>query len=185
MEKASMSAEGDSGMVIVYTGHGKGKTSAALGLILRAVGHGFRVLMIQFLKGGWDYGELKSIERLSPEAEIRPLGVGCVGILDDTKPIEEHRQAAGDALSEVRQAVASGAYDIIILDEINIAVHLELIALEDVLQIIRKRPEKLTLVLTGRFADEQVIEAADLVTEMKEIKHPFQKGRLSQKGLDY
>jgi len=180
-----MTAGDKNGMVIVYTGHGKGKTTAALGLMLRAVGHGCRVLMIQFLKGGWDYGELKSIERLFPEAEIRPSGIGCVGILDDDKPIEDYRRAAGEALIASRKAIAANEYDIIILDEVNIAVHLKLITVEDVLQIIEQRPRELTLVFTGRFADEKVIEAADLVTEMKEIKHPFQKGMLSQKGIDF
>lgn len=180
-----MTGGDETGIVIVYTGHGKGKTTAALGLILRAVGHGLKVLMIQFLKGGWDYGELKGIERLSPDAEIQPLGLGCIGILDDDKPIEDHRKAAQEALTATRKAITAGHWDIIILDEINIAVHLKLIAAEDVLQIIRKRPKKLTLVLTGRFADDTVIEAADLVTEMKEIKHPFQKGKLSQKGIDF
>jgi len=175
----------EEGMVIVYTGDGKGKTTAALGLILRAVGHGYRVLMIQFLKGGWDYGELKGIEYLAPAAKIEPLGIGCMGILDDDKPVEEHRQAARLTLEAAQKALSGEEYDIIILDEINIATHLELISVDDVLKLIDDRPPATTLVLTGRYADDRIIEAADLVTEMKDIKHPFQKGRLSQKGIDH
>jgi cob(I)alamin adenosyltransferase len=172
-------------MVIVYTGDGKGKTTAALGLAMRAAGHNKRVLIIQFLKGGWDYGELKGGERLAPEVTIRPMGVGCIGILDDDKPFEQHQQAAQEALKASKEAIASGEYDIVILDEINIAVHLKLFPVDEVLELITRRPEQATLVLTGRYCSELIIENADLVTEMKEIKHPFQKGRLSQKGIDY
>jgi cob(I)alamin adenosyltransferase len=180
-----MTSGDESGMVIVYTGHGKGKTTAALGLALRAMGHGYRVLIIQFLKGGFDYGELKAVERLKPGITIKPMGVGCMGILDDDKPVEDHKDAAGKALDESRRTVASGEYDIVVLDEINIAIHLKLITVDDLLRIIRERPDKITLVLTGRYADSRVIEAADLVTEMKEIKHPYQKGILSRKGIDH
>ncbi len=173
------------GMVIVYTGHGKGKTTAALGLALRAAGHGKRTIFLQFLKSDWDYGELKGIERLTPEVEIRPLGVGCVGILDDDKPIEEHREAARKALAMAEEIINSKKYDIVVLDEISIAVYLKLIDVDDVMRLIEIRPPETTLVVTGRNAAERVIEAADLVTEMKEIKHPFQKGIKSQKGIDY
>lgn len=175
----------ENGWVIVYTGDGKGKTTAALGLTLRAVGHGNRVLMIQFLKSGWEYGELKGTERLAPEFTIKPMGIGCVGILDDDKPFEEHQHAAQKALEASREAVGRMDYDIVILDEVNIATHLKLIDVDDLLTLIKERSPKLTLVLTGRYADERIIEVADLVTEMKEIKHPFQKGIPSRKGIDH
>jgi cob(I)alamin adenosyltransferase len=180
-----MKKNDENGWVIVYTGDGKGKTTAALGLTLRAAGHGNRVLMIQFLKSGWEYGELKGAERLSPEVTIKPMGIGCVGILDDDKPFEEHQQAAQKALAASREAVGRTDYDIVILDEVNIATHLKLIDVDDLLTLIKERSPQLTLVLTGRYADERIIEVADLVTEMKEIKHPFQKGIPSRKGIDH
>jgi cob(I)alamin adenosyltransferase len=185
MEVKPMTSGDESGMVIVYTGHGKGKTTAALGLALRAMGHGFRVSIVQFLKGGFDYGEFKAVERLQPEITIKPMGVGCMGILDDDKPVEDHKEAARRALEESRRTIASGDYDIVVLDEINIAIHLKLITVEDLMHIIKDRPENITLVITGRYADSRVIDAADLVTEMKEIKHPFRKGILSRKGIDH
>lgn len=175
----------EKGMVIVYTGDGKGKTTAALGLAMRAAGHDKKVLIIQFLKGGWDYGELKCVERLAPQVTIRPMGAGCIGILDDDKPFEQHQQAALEALKASEEAISSAKYDIVVLDEINIAVHLKLFPVDEVLQLISRRPEPVTLVLTGRYCSDAILEIADLVTEMKEIKHPFQKGRLSQKGIDY
>lgn len=172
-------------MVIVYTGNGKGKTTAALGLCLRAVGHGNKICIIQFLKSDWQYGELKGIKRLAPDVVITPMGVGCIGILDDDKPLEEHKRAAQAALKEAARIIREGEYDIVILDEITIAMHLKLIPVDDILSLIADRPTTVSLVITGRYADAKIIAAADLVTEMKEIKHPFQKGQLSRKGIDY
>lgn len=173
------------GLVIVYTGRGKGKTTAALGIVLRAVGHGYKVGMIQFIKGEWYYGELTSSKRLEPEFEMIAAGKGFVGIIDDDHPIEDHQKAALQALALAREKLASRAYDVMILDEINYAVKLNLISEQDVLDLIRSRPEKTTLVLTGNYAPEKVIEAADLVTEMKEIKHPYQSGIKAKKGIDF
>ncbi len=173
------------GLVIVYTGDGKGKTTAALGLCVRAVGHGNKIRIIQFIKSDWPYGELEGLKRLSPEVKMDVMGAGCIGIMDDNKPIEEHRQAARQAFDTAREAVKSGGYDIVILDEINIATSLKLIPVEDLLTLISEKPKELDLVLTGRSADQKVIEAADLVTEMKEIKHPFRKGKLAKKGIDF
>lgn len=175
----------ENGLVIVYTGDGKGKTTAALGLCIRAVGHGNKVRIIQFIKGNWPYGELEGLKRLNPEVEISTLGTGCVGIMGDDKPIEEHHRAARQALSSAAEAIRSERYDIVVLDEVNVAVDLNLITLEDVLDLIENKPEDLDLVLTGRQADKKIIEKADLVTEMKEIKHPFRKGRLAKKGIDF
>ena len=130
-----MKNKDDDGLVIVYTGNGKGKTTAALGLALRAIGHGNRVIMIQFLKSDWEYGELKGVERLEPQITIKPMGSGCVGILDDDKPFEEHQQSAQKALRESEKIIESQEYDVVILDEINIATHLKLITVDDLLHL--------------------------------------------------
>lgn len=173
------------GLVIVYTGKGKGKTTAALGIVLRAVGHGYRVGMIQFIKGEWYYGELASSKRLEPEFEMIAAGKGFVGIIDDDHPVEDHQKAAQTALAVAREKLGSRAYDIMILDEINYAAKLNLISEQDILDMITLKPEGTSLILTGNYAPESVIAAADLVTEMKEVKHPYQKGIKAMKGLDF
>jgi cob(I)alamin adenosyltransferase len=173
------------GLVIVYTGGGKGKTSAALGLVLRAVGYNHKVCMVQFVKGSWHYGELDSAKRLAPEFELITAGKGFVGILDDKSPREEHVKAANDTLAISREKIMSDKFDVVILDEINYAIQLELLKLDDVLQLIKAKPAELDLVLTGNHATKEVIELADLVTEMKEIKHPFKSGIKAKKGIDF
>ena len=173
------------GLVIVYTGGGKGKTSAALGLVLRAVGYNHKVCMVQFVKGSWHYGELDSAKRLAPEFEMITAGKGFVGILDDKSPREEHVKAANDTLMISREKILSGKYNVVILDEINYAVQLELLKLDDVIDLIKSKPAELDLVLTGNHATKEVIELADLVTEMKEIKHPFKSGLKAKKGIDF
>ena len=175
----------EKGLVIVYTGKGKGKTTAALGIVLRAVGHGYKVGMIQFIKGEWYYGELTSSKRLEPEFELIAAGKGFVGIIDDDHPIEDHEKAAKDAIEVAKQKIASGDYDIMILDEINYAVKLNLISQEDILDVIAAKPEKTSLVLTGNYVPKSVMDAADLVTEMREIKHPYQRGMKAKKGVDF
>lgn len=171
--------------MIVYTGGGKGKTTAALGLALRAVGYGRRIKMIQFIKGSWHYGEMRSSARLEPEFDLVAVGRGFVGILDDTSSPEQHRQVANTAMDMARQDITSGRYDIVILDEINYAVNLGLISEEDVLNLISSKPEQVDIVLTGNRATESVIKAADLVTEMREIKHPYRRGLRARQGIDY
>jgi cob(I)alamin adenosyltransferase len=181
-----MAADGDErGLVIVYTGDGKGKTTAALGLCLRAVGHGNKIRIIQFIKSDWPYGERRGLERLAPEVQLDSLGAGCIGIMGDDKPIEEHRRAAQAALQAAREVIGSGACEIVILDEITVAVHLGLISTVDVLALVSGKPDRLHLVLTGRNAPPELIDVADLVTEMKEVKHPFRKGCLGRKGIDF
>ncbi len=177
--------KGKHGFIIVYTGDGKGKTTAALGMAFRAVGRGWKVLMIQFGKGSWHYGELDTAKRLAPDFEIIPMGIGFYKILDDRHSEQEHRAAARRALEFSREQMLSGKYDLLILDEINGAVAAGLLEIEEVLKLLDARPEDLTLVLTGRSAASALIERADLVTEMREIKHPYQKGILAQKGIDY
>ena len=173
------------GLVIVYTGKGKGKTTAALGMALRAAGYDHKTCMIQFIKGSWHYGEMTSSKRLEPEFELTAIGKGFVGILDDKTPKEIHQKIADEALEISKQKILSGKYNIVILDEINYAVNLGLISLEKVLELIKIKPSQLNLVLTGNHAKPEIIEAADLVTEMREIKHPFQQGIRAKKGIDF
>jgi len=171
------------GLVIVHTGPGKGKTTAALGLALRAVGQGMRVAMVQFIKGSWKYGELKAPEFL-PGFEIQPMGRGFVNLGAPT-PDPEDVALARQSLEAAREKVMSGRYDLVILDEINYAVDYGLVPVEEVLRLIRDKPEPVHLVLTGRNARPEVVEAADLVTEMREVKHPFRAGIKAQKGIEF
>lgn len=172
------------GLILVNTGNGKGKTTAALGMALRAWGQGMKVLVLQFIKGGWKYGELKAVEKLGPNFEIRQMGEGFIKGADD-KSLDGHRHAAQEALDAARTEIFSGKYDLIILDEILYAIHYGLVALDDVLDLLARKPENLHLVLTGRNAPPEIIERADLVTEMREIKHPFTKGIPAQKGIEF
>ncbi|RPI80497.1 MAG: cob(I)yrinic acid a,c-diamide adenosyltransferase [Nitrosopumilales archaeon] len=182
MDKDSSSQDG---IVIVYTGNGKGKTTASLGVALRAIGHGLKVCMVQFIKGEWHYGELNSIKKLEPDFELIVAGKGFIGIIDDDHAFEEHVRAAKTALSIVEQKISLGTFDIVILDEINYAVNLGVIKLEDVMKIVQNRPKNVSLILTGNHACEEIISLADLVTEMKEIKHPYKKGIKAKKGIDF
>ena len=182
MDKNSVSHDG---MVIVYTGNGKGKTTASLGVALRAIGHGLRVCMVQFIKGEWHYGELDSIKRLEPDFELIVAGKGFIGIIDDDHAFEEHVKAANTALNIINQKISLGTFDIIILDEINYAINLGVVKLEDVIKIVKNRPKNMSLILTGNHAREEIISLADLVTEMKEIKHPYKKGIKAKKGIDF
>jgi cob(I)alamin adenosyltransferase len=182
MEKESSSNDG---IVIVYTGNGKGKTTASLGVALRAIGHGLRVCMVQFIKGEWHYGELNSIKKLEPDFELIVAGKGFIGIIDDDHAFEEHVRAAKTALDIVEQKISLDTFDIIILDEINYALHLGVLQLADVMKILQNRPKHLSLILTGNHACEEIITLADLVTEMKEIKHPYKKGIKAKKGIDF
>ncbi len=173
------------GWVIVYTGGGKGKTTAALGLALRAVGYDKKIRMIQFIKGSWHYGEMSSSSRLEPNLELVAVGRGFVGILDDNSTFEQHKTMAQTALNIAKKDMVSDRYDIIILDEINYAVKMDLINEDDVLDLIRARPRHIDLILTGNHARPAIVDAADLVTEMKEVKHPFKKGIRARRGIDF
>jgi cob(I)alamin adenosyltransferase len=173
------------GLVLCYTGNGKGKTTAALGLCVRAAGYNLKTLIWQFIKGSWHYGELDGIKRLAPYVELRQKGEGFVGIVDDKKPREVHREAALKALAEVKSEISSGQWNIVILDEIFVGCKLGFLTADDLLELISVKPADIHLVMTGRDAPAEVLEVADLVTEMTEIKHPYQKGELAQKGIDY
>ncbi len=175
----------EKGLTIVYTGKGKGKTTAALGIALRAVGYKKKICMIQFIKGSWHYGEMYSSKKLEPEFEMIAVGKGFVGILDDKSPKEDHKETAKEAIRISKEKIQSGTYDIVILDEINYAINLELISIKEVMELIKSKPSEMDLVLTGNYAKKEIIETADLVTEMKEIKHPFQLGIKAKKGIDF
>lgn len=179
------SQEENKGLVIVYTGNGKGKTTAALGMCIRAAGYKKKIKILQFVKGSWKYGELKGIELLKDFVEMEQVGEGFVGIVDDTKEFSVHQEAARRGLAQAREIMHSGKYDIVILDELNIAIDLGLIPLTEALELIENKPPLLHLVITGRSAKPEIIEVADLVTEMREIKHPFQKGILAQRAIDW
>jgi cob(I)alamin adenosyltransferase len=172
------------GLVIVFTGDGKGKTTAAMGMALRAAGHGLKCLMIQFIKGGWRYGELEAAKRLSPDFEMIPMGKGFIRP-DKGGPAPEDLKAIRDAWNLFREKMAKQAYRMIILDEINNVVSMGLLPVEEVLAAIETKPRELHLVLTGRGAHPRIIESADLVTEMREVKHPFHGGVQAQKGIEY
>jgi cob(I)alamin adenosyltransferase len=173
------------GLVLVLTGHGKGKTTSCLGMGVRAVGYGMRVVMIQFIKGSLHYGELDGVKRLAPEFEITPMGKGFVGIRGDTLPFSDHVTAAKKALATARKKMLSGRVDIVILDEVNVALHLKLLELSDVVSLIREKPPDIHLILSGRNAHQEVIRLAHLVTEMRNIKHPYELGIEAEKGIDY
>ncbi len=168
------------GYVQVYTGDGKGKTTAALGLALRAAGAGLRTYIGQFVKG-MKYSELESLKRFADLITIRQYGRDCFIYKD---PDEEDIRAAREGLEEVRKVMASGEYDVIILDEATIATYYDLFSVDDLLDVIKKRPEGVELVITGRKADPRIMEAADLVTEMKEIKHYYQAGVQARDGIE-
>jgi cob(I)alamin adenosyltransferase len=171
------------GLVQVFTGGGKGKTTAALGTVLRAAGHGLKVLVIFFIKGEYKDGEFKTLPAL-PNVEVASYGLRK-WIRDAAKASPEEKAEAKAALEAARKAITSGKYDIIVLDEINIAVYFKLIDVEDVLQLIKERPSQTELILTGQKADQRVIDAADLVTEVKNIKHPYEKGIKAREGIEY
>jgi len=168
------------GYVQVYTGNGKGKTTAALGLALRAAGAGLKVYIAQFVKG-MKYSELDAMEKLSDSIAIKQYGRDCF-IYKEPKP--EDIQAAREGLQEVKKIMCSGEYQIIILDEANIATYYNLFSVDNLLDFIRAKPEEVELVITGRMADPRIIEKADLVTEMKEIKHYYQKGVQARDGIE-
>lgn len=174
------------GLIIVHTGNGKGKTTAALGLAVRAWGDGLRVLILQFIKGSWKYGELETLRilgEMNGRLEVRRGGRGFSQ--RDTEDKAEHRKAAQKAWREALEEITASRWDLIVLDEINYAVKFGLVEIEQVMELLDKKPSELHLVLTGRDARPELIERADLVTEMRLIKHPYQEGIKAQKGIEF
>lgn len=173
------------GLIIVHTGPGKGKTTAALGTAFRAVGQGMRVLMVQFIKGSWHYGELESAKILGEgRLTILPMGRGFVKVGAE-KPDPEDVRLVEAAWRLAVDKIGNGEYDIVILDEINYAISYKMLDAELVVEALRAKPEMVHLILTGRNAHPSIVDLADLVTEMREVKHPYQKGIQAQRGIEY
>lgn len=173
---------GSKGLIEIYTGDGKGKTTAALGLALRACGHGARVAIVQFMKGWAQYGELAVVKHLPNVTLVHTGRDKCIFRGDETA---EDFTEASRGLKEAEKFIASGEYDLVILDEINVAIDFGLIDADDVAELIGRKPEKTEIVLTGRNAPKSLLEMADLVSEIKEIKHPYRSGVSARKGVEY
>ena len=182
---SKLTPETPHGLIVVITGNGKGKTTSAMGMVLRASGHGFKTCIIQFMKGDLYSGEWDGVKLLGDLVELHSTGMGFCGIQGNPYSREEHRECAQNAIELVKEKMNSGEFDIIILDEINNALKLKLVDLEQVLDIVNSKPELMHLVLTGRDAHPDVIELADTVSEVCEIKHAYRKDIEPQPGIDY
>jgi cob(I)alamin adenosyltransferase len=185
MEITQLTPKERRGLVVVITGYGKGKTTTALGIAVRACGHNLRTSIIQFMKGDIYAGEWDGIKKMNCQVELIPTGKGFCGIQGNPYPYKEHRRNAQEAIQLAYQKMESAQFDILILDEINNALLLHLVDLEQVLEIIRRKPPQMHLVLTGRDAHPLVAGLADTVSEINEIRHPYRKGIEPQPGIDY
>jgi cob(I)alamin adenosyltransferase len=172
----------DLGLIQVYTGSGKGKTMASLGLAIRAAGHGLKVHMIQFMKGRIDYGELKTAEKIEGFTIEQ---FGRPDFVDKENPAQEDIELARDALARSEEVIMCGKYDIVILDEVNVAIEWNLIEVDRVIEILKKKPKEVEVILTGRHARQELIDLADLVSEIREVKHPYTRGMHSRFGVDF
>jgi cob(I)alamin adenosyltransferase len=179
-----MMADVRKGLIMVNTGPGKGKTTAAMGTALRAVGNGLKVLMLQFLKGSWHYGELDAVQAFGDNFVMKQMGRGFVKVggaetdPEDIKMVEE-------CWAEAEEAILSGQWDLVILDEINYAIGYKMLDPEKVAEVLRRKPEMVHVILTGRNAHKTIVDLADTVTEMREVKHAYQKGIEAQRGIEY
>jgi len=169
------------GLVHVYTGNGKGKTTAAFGLALRSVGAGMKVFIGQFVKGK-QYNENMAVARYLKNVTVKQYGLGCFIV---NTPTEDDIRAAGKGLGEMRKIIQEGKHDLVIMDEVNIALFYKLIDVNQLIEIIKAKPDHVELVLTGRYAPQEIIDMADLVTEMKEVKHYYQQGIEARDGIEY
>jgi cob(I)alamin adenosyltransferase len=184
LTESDTSAETRKGLILINTGPGKGKTTAAMGTALRSVGNGMRVLMLQFLKGSWHYGELDSTKAFGENFVLRQMGRGFVKIGGaETDP--EDIRLVEEAWNEARAAILSGEWDMVILDEINYAISYGMLDPAKVVETLQARPEMVHVILTGRNAHPSLVAIADTVTEMREVKHAYQKGILAQRGIEY
>ena len=172
------------GLILINTGPGKGKTTAALGTGLRAVGNGMRVLMLQFLKGSWHYGELDAVQAFDGNFVMKQMGRGFVKVGGAETDPEDLRLVEA-AWAEAREAIYSGEWDMVILDEINYAIGYKMLDPAVVAEALRGKPEMVHVILTGRNAHPLLVELADTVTEMREVKHAYQKGILAQRGIEF
>jgi cob(I)alamin adenosyltransferase len=185
MEISKLEPEVRQGLVVVLTGNGKGKTTSSMGMVLRAVGHGMRVCVIQFMKGDLYSGEWDGVKLLGEQVDFTSTGKGFCGIQGNPYPHSEHRENAQDAIQLVHEKMSSKDFDLMVLDEINNGLQLKLVDLDQVLNILDNRPEQLHLILTGRDAHPDIIERADTVSEVTEIKHAYRKDIEPQPGVDY
>lgn len=172
------------GLIIVNTGPGKGKTTAAMGTALRAVGNGMKVLMLQFLKGSWHYGELDAVKAFGDSFVMKQLGRGFVKVGGAETDPEDIRMVE-EAWQESREAILSATWDLVILDEINYAISYGMLDPEKVVETLKRKPEMVHVILTGRNAHAKIIEIADTVTEMRQVKHAYEAGILAQRGIEY
>lgn len=185
MEITKLEPEKKHGLVVVLTGNGKGKTTSAMGMVLRAAGHNMKVCVIQFMKGDLYSGEWDGLKLLGGKVELYSTGKGFCGIQGNPYPHSEHRENAQQALKLVEQKMLSGDFEVIILDEINNALQLKLVDLDQVMAILDTKPELMHLVMTGRDAHEEVIKRADTASRVEEIKHAYRKDIEPQPGIDY
>ncbi|HEY6971316.1 MAG TPA: cob(I)yrinic acid a,c-diamide adenosyltransferase [Candidatus Angelobacter sp.] len=172
------------GLIIVNTGPGKGKTTAAMGTALRAVGNGMKVLMLQFLKGSWHYGELDAVKAFGDKFVMKQMGRGFVKVGGAETDPEDIRMVEA-AWEEAKQAIHSGQWDLVILDEINYAISYGMLDPANVVETLKHKPEQVHVILTGRNAHPTIVEVADTVTEMKQVKHAYEKGVMAQRGIEY
>jgi len=172
------------GLILINTGPGKGKTTAALGTAFRAAGNGMRVLILQFLKGSWHYGELDSAKLLGEGFVMKQMGRGFVKVGGAETDPEDIRMVE-QAWSEAAEAILSGEWDLVVLDEINYAISYKMLDAAKVAEVLRRKPEMVHVILTGRNAHPALVELADTVTEMREVKHAYQKGILAQRGIEF
>jgi cob(I)alamin adenosyltransferase len=172
------------GLIIVNTGPGKGKTTAAMGTALRAVGSGMRILMLQFLKGSWHYGELDAVKAFGDKFVMKQMGRGFVKVGGaETDP--EDIKLVEQAWAEAEQSIMSGRWDLVILDEINYAIGYGMLDPAKVVEALKRKPEMVHVILTGRNAHPSIVELADTVTEMRQVKHAYEKGVMAQRGIEY
>ncbi len=169
-------------LLLVFTGDGKGKTTSALGLAFRALGHGFPVSMIQFIKGNWQYGELDTAKQFEPLMEFHVMGRGFTWKSDD---LEKDKAAAEEAWNFAVKTIRAGRHRLVILDELTYLITYKMVDEEEILDVLRNRPDTMDIVVTGRGASRQLMETADLVTEMREIKHPYARGIKARKGVEF
>ncbi len=172
------------GLIIVNTGAGKGKTTAAMGTALRAVGQGMRVLMLQFLKGSWHYGELDAVKAFGDSFVMRQMGRGFVKV-GGAEPDPADLRMVEEAWAESEKAILSGEWDLVILDEINYAISYHMLDANKVVAVLKRKPEMVHVILTGRNAHPAIVELADTVTEMRQVKHAYEKGVMAQRGIEY
>lgn len=170
------------GLLMVFTGNGKGKTTSALGLAFRALGHGYPVTMIQFIKGNWHYGEIDTVKQFGDLMEIHVMGRGFTWKSDD---LEKDKAAAADAWDFASQTIKEGRHRLVILDELTYLISYKMVDEKKILDVLRNRPKGMHIAVTGRDASNGLIDAADLVTEMREVKHPYAKGIGAQKGIEF